>query len=104
MTRYPDPIQSLNPTEIFNEAFWHFAVERSKIYYARLADQPAPWTSNSILSEHKFTNTFRAADRESQKCIEIAYTEPYCQDWRETFFRVILFKFFNKTETLEIQY
>jgi|SRR5712664_1520720 len=85
------------PTEVF-DTYWRFAAERQEIFFKRLANKAAPWTDDPILREYKFTNAYRASDRVSQFLIRhVIYTgnaEP-----SEVFFRTILFKLFNKTET-----
>jgi hypothetical protein len=54
-----------------------------------------------VLSRHKFTNVYRAADRVSQHLIrDVVYSGP--QDPEEVVFRVLLFKLFNRIETWEL--
>lgn len=90
-----------NPTVVF-DTFWRFAAERLAMYYRRLAGEAGPWTTDPILRAHRFTNTYRAADRVSQYLIrEVQYRPDRSQDPREVFFRTILFKLFNKIETWE---
>lgn len=91
---------SLQPTAVFNE-FWKFAAERQSIFCHRLSQSVAPWTTDPILSEFKFTNVYRASDRVSQFLIrEVIYTGD--DDPSEVVFRVLLFKLFNKIETWEL--
>jgi hypothetical protein len=53
-----------------------------------------------LLSVHRFTNAYRAADRVSQYLIRhVAYAGDQAVD--EVVFRVLLFKFFNKVATWE---
>ena len=59
---------------------------------------PPPWTSDTILSEFKFTNAYRASDRVSQFLIKDVIHQGD-QSEEEIFFRVILFKLFNKPDT-----
>jgi len=87
----------LGPTVVF-DTYWEFAVKRQDIFFARLRGDKKPWTDDSILKEHKFTNAYRASDRVSQYLIKnVIYDGD--QDFREVFFRIILFKIFNKIET-----
>lgn len=87
------------PTEVFN-AYWRFAVERQRIFFSRLKGRPSPWTADSILQQHKFTNAYRVLDRVSQFLVRhVQRDEDSKEDW---FFRTILFKFFNKIETWEM--
>jgi hypothetical protein len=87
----------LTPTAVF-DTYWRFAAARQQIYEARLAGQPWPWTSDPILSGHRFTNCYRASDRVSQHLIrEVIYKGVH--DWEDTFFRTMLFKLFNRAST-----
>jgi hypothetical protein len=80
------------------DTYWRFAAERQRIFHHRATGKPYPWTSDPILSRHKFTNVYRAADRVSQYLIsEVIYNGP--QDAEELVFRILLFKVFNKVET-----
>ena len=70
------------------------------MYMRRLRGEPAPWTSDRILSGHRFTNAYRATDRVSQFLIrEVQYAEHRSQAPAEVFFRTLLFKLFNRVET-----
>lgn len=85
------------PTKVF-ETYWRFAAARQDIFFARVADQPPPWTDDVILREYKFTNAYRASDRVSQFLIKnVIYSG--IQTPEEVFFRTILFKLFNRIET-----
>jgi len=65
------------------------------------ASQVPPWTDDPILSAFKFTNVYGASDRFSQFLTrEVIYEGD--QSIREVFFRVILFKLFNKIETWQL--
>jgi hypothetical protein len=89
----------LTTSEVF-DTYWRFAAERQSIFFRRL-QKDTPVTTDPILSEFKFTNAYRASDRVSQYLIkEIAYSGS--QDAEEVFFRVILFKLFNKIETWDL--
>ena len=86
--------------ECFN-SYWRFAAERMRIFHQRAAGMRGPWTDDPVLSRHKFTNVYRAADRVSQYLIrDVVYAGP--QDPEEVVFRVLLFKFFNRIETWEL--
>lgn len=92
---------SLDATEVF-DSYWRFAAERLAMYYRRLLDPIGPWTADPVLSEHRFTNTFRAADRVSQYLMrEVQYRPDRSQAPAEVFFRTMLFKIFNRVETWE---
>ena len=84
------------------DAWWRFASERQRIYYKRLSGEPAPWTDDPVLTQYRFTNAFRAADRVSQYLIRnVIYQEALPQSANEVAFRILLFKLFNKIETWE---
>ncbi len=90
-------LEKLEPTVVF-DAYWRFAVERQSIFHQRRNNSPAPWTNNPILQDYKFTNTYRLLDRVSQFLIRnVIGKSRYNQD--DLFFRIILFKLFNKIET-----
>lgn len=82
--------------------FWRFACERQRIFFARLSDTPAPWTSDAILRDHRFTNTFRVSDRVSQYLVRrVIYRDDLPDTRPEVLFRILLFKLFNRIETWE---
>lgn len=90
--------RDLEPTPVF-EAYWQFAAERQRIFFNRLANRPNP-TNDRVLREFKFTNTYRASDRVSQYLIrQVIYREDLPSDPKNLFFRIMLFKLFNKIET-----
>jgi hypothetical protein len=95
---YPAKILELRPTEGFDQ-LWHWVKERHAIYTARREGKPSPWTTDSLLSQYKFTNVFREIDRESQACIRIANSGASLESFEEQFFRTILFKTFNLDST-----
>jgi len=83
------------------ETYWAFAAERQSIFFKRLRGDNPPWTSDPIIQAHKFTNAYRASDRVSQYLIKnVIYDGD--QTPSEVFFRIILFKIFNKIETWEM--
>lgn len=89
-------------TPVF-DSYWRFAVERQSVFYQRLNGEPGPWSADSIISEHKFTNAYRASDRVSQYLIKhVIYREDLSSTPKEVLFRIILFKLFNKIETWKL--
>lgn len=85
------------------DTYWRFATERQRIYYARLSQPVGPWTTDPVLSAHRFTNAYRASDRVSQYLIkEVQYNSVYSQAPDEVFFRTMLFKLFNSVSTWEL--
>jgi thymidylate kinase len=88
------------PTVVY-DTYWRFAAERQEIFFRRWQQQRPPWTADPILSEFKFTNAYRASDRVSQFLIkEVIYKGDQAEE--EVFFRIILFKLFNKIETWQL--
>ena len=88
------------PTIVF-QTYWKFAHERQQIFFRRAEGCPPPWTNDSVLQKHKFTNVYRVCDRVSQFLIR----EVICKgdnSVKETFFRIILFKLFNRIGTWEL--
>lgn len=95
-------VQHLSPLKVTAayESYWRFAAERQHIFFKRARRVPQPWTRNSVLSTYKFTNAYRASDRVSQYLIRnVIYREDLPSSSAEVFFRIILFKLFNKIET-----
>jgi hypothetical protein len=85
------------PTAAY-DTYWRFAVERQLVFFRRLSNTPPPWTVDPIIDRYKFTNAYRASDRVSQFLIaNVIYADGF--DARDTFFRILLFKLFNKVET-----
>lgn len=82
------------------DTYWKFSCERQAIFLRRLQGT-TPWTLDPILATFRFTNPYRATDRVSQFLIrEVAYKGD--QSANELFFRIILFKLFNKIETWQL--
>ncbi len=82
------------------DTYWRFAVERQLTFLRRLAGE-APFTTDPILAQHRFTNAYRASDRVSQYLIrKVIYAGPPAVV--EVFFRTLLFRLFNKVETWEL--
>ncbi|MCG6135146.1 MAG: hypothetical protein MET45_10845 [Nostoc sp. LLA-1] len=90
------------PTVVF-DTYWRFAAERQKIFFQKIGNSSMPWTDDPILSTYKFTNAYRASDRTSQYLIRnVIYREDLPSSSDEVFFRIILFKLFNKIETWQL--
>jgi hypothetical protein len=87
-------------SEAYN-TYWKFATERQNIFFKRFNNESFPWTNDKILNEYKFTNVYRAADRVSQYLIKnVIYKGS--QKPEEVFFRLVLFKIFNRISTWEV--
>lgn len=85
------------------ESYWRFAAERQEVFFRRARAETRPWTDNPVLAIYKFTNAYRASDRVSQYLIRhVIYRDDLPNTPREVFFRILLFKLFNKIETWEL--
>jgi len=92
-----DPI---TPT-IAYDTYWKFAFWRQEIFIKRLRGEVEDLTSDEIIKTYKFTNAYRACDRVSQYLIkEVIYSGRFST--RDMFFRILLFKLFNRIETWEL--
>jgi hypothetical protein len=101
----PAVLRHLAPAKVSEvyESYWRFAAERQAVFFRRARGQTRPWTDNPVLAMYKFTNAYRASDRVSQYLIRhIIYRDDLPKSPRELFFRILLFKLFNKIETWEL--
>lgn len=89
------------PTPVF-DTYWRFAGARQDIFFKRFQGFSPPWTDDPILRDYKFTNAYRASDRVSQYLIRNVIYSGGDQSCDEIFFRILLFKFFNKIETWQL--
>ncbi|MGD0707119.1 MAG: nucleotide kinase domain-containing protein [Anaerolineaceae bacterium] len=88
------------PTKVY-DTFWYFAAERQNIFFNRINKYKWPWSKDPVLTKYKFTNAYRASDRVSQYLIhEVIYKGE--QTPKELFFRILLFKVFNRISTWEL--
>ena len=95
-------IAPLKPTPVY-DTYWRFAAERQEIFFRRIEGQLPPWTADTILRTYKFTNAYRASDRVSQFLIRhVIYRNDLPDTREEVFFRVLLYKVFNRIETWEL--
>jgi hypothetical protein len=95
-------IAPLKPTPVY-DSYWRFAAERQRVFFSRTEGLSPPWTDDEIIAQYKFTNAYRASDRVSQYLIRrVIYRDDLPATAEEIFFRIILFKFFNKIETWEL--
>lgn len=87
-------------TRVF-DTYWRFAAERQRIFHARAAGSQPPWTSDPILTAHRFTNAYRAADRVSQFLINEVMPGSSAEPV-DVLFRTLLFKVFNRVRTWRV--
>lgn len=94
-----DAVNEMEASHVF-KAYWRFAAERHAMFQRRLLTAQGPWTDDAILSQYRFTNTYRVNDRVSQYLVgEIQYGADRSYSPIEVFFRTLLFKLFNRIET-----
>lgn len=85
------------------DTYWKFAAERQNIFFKQISRNSLILTDDPILSTYKFTNAYRASDRTSQYLIKnVIYRDDLPHDIEEVFFRIMIFKIFNKIETWEL--
>jgi hypothetical protein len=73
------------------------------VFFRRAEGAQPPWTTDPIVREYKFTNAYRASDRVSQYLIRrVIYRDDLPATTDEVFFRILLFKLFNKIETWDL--
>jgi alpha-glutamyl/putrescinyl thymine pyrophosphorylase clade 1 len=95
-----DHLWPAQATEVLN-TYWRFATERQAVFFRKLKGCPPPWSDDPILTQYKFTNAYRASDRVSQYLIrDVIYAGN--QQPEEVFFRIILFKVFNRISTWQL--
>ncbi len=89
---------TLKPTVMY-DTYWKLAAKRQEAFFKRINNDPAPWSDDIILQKYKFTNAYRASDRVSQFLIRNIIYNCNTYSPEDMFFRIILFKLFNKIET-----
>jgi hypothetical protein len=88
------------PSAVY-DTYWRFAARRQDIFHRRVRGEPAPWTTDPVLTTHRFTNAYRASDRVSQYLIrDVTYEGDQAPE--EVVFRVLLFKLFNRIGTWDL--
>lgn len=89
------------------DTFWWWINERHKIYLAKKADKPWPWTDDRILQEYKFTNVFRQLDKVTQEWTN-RFTKLLARGSKmkdgDIIFQVCLFRLFNWPATYDALY
>ena len=103
----PAPIilRHLTPAKVSEayESYWRFAAERQAVFFRRVRGETRPWTDDPVLAIYKFTNAYRVSDRASQYLIRhVIYRDDLPKSPSEIFFRILLFKMFNKIETWKL--
>ena len=95
----------LSPAKVSDvyDSLWRFAAQRQEIFFRRVRREPPPWANDAVLAKYKFTNAYRASDRVSQYLIRhVIYRADLPDSPREVFFRILLFKLFNRIDTWKL--
>ena len=88
-----------------NDSFtWYlyWICERMDIFWRKYSGDRKPWTEDKILQNFKFTNVYRCLDRVSQYLLSHVIYNGKQYEPEDIFFRILLFKHFNKVETWEL--
>lgn len=93
-------IAALRPSPLY-DICWTYAAERQNIFMKRVQGVKPPWTDDKTLQDFRFTNTYRVLDRVSQYLIKSVIGRDNAYSGDDLFFRIVLFKLFNKIETWE---
>lgn len=87
-----------------NDSFtWYlyWICERMDIFWRKYSGDRKPWTDDPILQKYKFCNTYRCLDRVSQYLLSHVIYNGKDYEPEDMFYRILLFKHFNKIETWE---
>lgn len=89
------------PRDRVYDLYWKFAAERHRVFEARVAGAPRPWTQDRIIQQYKFCNVYRAADRVSQYLIrDVAYRDDDSSP-EDQVFQIVAFRNFSNIDTWE---
>lgn len=84
------------------DLFMKFVSERYRIHIQKdILHKEPPWTDDPVLSKYRFTNVRREHDRETKWLIHYIAENSWLT-YRQKIFNIILFRMYNKHETLEI--
>lgn len=79
--------------------FLYWVTERMNIFWKRYNNIEPPYTNDEVLQNYKFTNVYRCLDRVSQYFIKEIINKSEGYSDKDLFWRILLFKHFNKIET-----
>lgn len=92
------PSPEVDVDEQHLQTFFDVMKERQKIWVKRtLLKKAAPWTSNPILRDYKYTNVYRELDRASQFMIKHILTQD--EPIEEKLFKLLVFRFYNQPDS-----
>lgn len=89
------------PNENFNW-FLYWICERQNIWWKKYNGVQGDLTEDEILKNFKFTNVYRCLDRVSQYLLKNVIYNGKEYEPEDMFFRILLFKHFNKNETWDL--
>lgn len=89
------------PNDLFTW-YLYWICERMDIFWRKYSGYRKPWTEDKILQEFKFCNVYRCLDRVSQYLLSHVIYNGKQYEPEDIFFRILLFKHFNKVETWEL--
>lgn len=87
-----------SPNENFSY-YLYWICERQNIFWKKYNGGKAPWSSDPVFQEGKFCNVYRCLDRVSQYLLKNIIYNGKDYEPEDMFFRILLFKHFNKIET-----
>lgn len=82
--------------------YLYWMCERMNIFWKKYEGKPAPWTEDEVLRNGKFCNVYRCLDRVSQYLLSHVIYNGKKYEPEDIFFRILLFKHFNKIETWDL--
>jgi hypothetical protein len=92
--------------KVRDEAFryyFYFMQERMRLFWNRYNQEPIYLVDDVVLTKHRFTNVYRAADRVSQYLIKnIIYADDHALDPESLLLNILVFKIFNRVSTWEL--
>lgn len=94
------PDANLQVDEFYLDKFFYYMEERQRITMKRLRGEPRPWTEDKFLRDYKFTNVYRALDRNSQWEINNIIKDESLSS-RDTLFHILVFRIFNQPDFFE---
>jgi hypothetical protein len=83
------------------DLFWYWINERHRIYLAKKANKPWPWTSDKILQSYRFCNVFRQLDIVTEAWGDRYAKMPKRSMSGDILFQCCLFRLFNWPQTYD---
>lgn len=84
------------------DLYLRFVSERHRAWERRRNGEPAPWSDDPIIQEHKFTNVFRVLDYGSQFLLkQLLYGPDAGVSYADLLMRCFLYRYTNRPEPWE---